>query len=218
MLSDMEMANAVTRSFLEAFDHGRDGVRFIQVGSNDGEHDDPLRTFVLGGTWGGVLIEPVPFVFERLRRNYGHRDLVPVNAAISGHDGFTDFYCLAETSDPLPTWYDQLGSFTLETLFDKWTEKLIPDLRERIIIITVPCLTFESLCDKHQVGAADLVHLDTEGIVCAPVAGAIRYLAAGTGLADGHPGGTLMGRVAAPRPRRSGHVQVSYQPRERAFA
>ena len=95
---------------------------------------------------GGVMVEPVPYVFDRLKRNYAHRsDLILVNAAITSYDGTSSFYCIEETSDALPAWYDQVGSFTLNTILDDWSEKMIPDLRERIKVINVSCLTFESL-------------------------------------------------------------------------
>src|ERR1035438_3422409 len=47
-----------------------DQLSFIEVGANDGEFDDPLREYIVKYPWKGVLIEPQPDVFERLKANY----------------------------------------------------------------------------------------------------------------------------------------------------
>jgi hypothetical protein len=48
-------------------------------------------------------------------------------------------------------------------MLDSWIEQVIPDIRERVITITVPCVTFESLCRRHSVERVDLLHIDAEG-------------------------------------------------------
>ncbi|TDC85525.1 FkbM family methyltransferase [Micromonospora sp. KC606] len=160
----MDLSDTVVARFLEGFHTAWETVFFVQIGSNDGEHNDPLRPFILAGGWQGIMVEPVPYVFERLTSNYGDRaGLNLVNTAVTDHDGVSDFYCLGESADPLPEWYDQLGSFTLESMLDSWIQQVIPDIRDRIITITVPCATFESLCRRHGVGEIDLLHIDAEG-------------------------------------------------------
>src|SRR5438552_16548503 len=42
----------------------------VQVGAHDGAVVDPLRAELVYRRWRGVLVEPVPYVFERLRANY----------------------------------------------------------------------------------------------------------------------------------------------------
>ena len=64
----------------------------VQIGANDGIVDDPLREFLLRGLWRGVLVEPVPYLFERLRRNYSSRpDLAFANVAIASQRGHMPF-------------------------------------------------------------------------------------------------------------------------------
>ncbi|MBT8114607.1 MAG: hypothetical protein KJP04_04470, partial [Arenicella sp.] len=51
---------------------GKTSVFFVQVGSNDGIHGDPLHDIIATNkNWIGIFIEPVGFLFERLVRNYG---------------------------------------------------------------------------------------------------------------------------------------------------
>jgi hypothetical protein len=40
---------------------------FVQIGANDGMGDDPVRRHVFEDGWVGVLVEPLPDVFERLQ-------------------------------------------------------------------------------------------------------------------------------------------------------
>lgn len=163
-MSEIGESNAILHQFIDAFDKNREQVFFIQIGANDGEHDDPLHHFVEESGWSGVLVEPVPYVFKRLQHTYAHRpDLVLVNAAISGHEGTATFYFLEESADALPIWYDQVGSFSLETILDDWSKKMIPDLRDRIRETEVECLTFTSLCAQSDVTRIDVIHIDTEG-------------------------------------------------------
>jgi FkbM family methyltransferase len=135
----------------------------VQVGVHDGTAIDPLRDELLRRPWRGILLEPVPYVFERLRANYGRYDrLILENAAIADEDGTRDFHHLPQTEDPsLWKWYDALGSFRREVVLGH--KRLIPDIEDRIVTTAVPCLTFDSLTKKHGVEHIDIVQIDTEG-------------------------------------------------------
>ena len=139
----------------------------MQVGSNDGEQHDPLRREILRRDWHGIMIEPVPYVFARLQRNYGAlgNRIVLENVAIGERDGTLPFYHLAPVGDfeaaGLPQWYDGIGSFKQEHVLKHVT--YIPDIAERLVCTEVPSLTFESLCNKHGVERVDLIHIDAEG-------------------------------------------------------
>jgi FkbM family methyltransferase len=147
---------------LEAFAAESPSAVFVQVGSNDAHDGDPLRRFIAEREWRGILTEPVPYVYERLRRRYGHHPrLVLENLAIADHDGSADFYHLAQSHDPLPHWYDQLGSFSPETVLKHLDE--IPDIAQRMRVMRVQCMSFESLCRKHGLTQIDLIHIDAEG-------------------------------------------------------
>ncbi len=138
---------------------------FIQVGSHDGTQLDPLREEILARKWSGIMVEPVPFVFERLRQNYGsNRRIALENVAIAERDGERPLYYVRETSDDgLPAWYDALASFRKDVILSERHKEIIPDIEQRVATISVPCLTFESLCKKHGVTGVDIVQIDTEG-------------------------------------------------------
>ena len=140
-------------------------AKFVQVGSNDGYHRDPLRRHIVGRHWTGILVEPVPYVFRRLQERYRDAQQVRLeNAAIAAEDGVCPFYFLRETDEAtnaLPEWYDNLGSFTKEVVLSH--RIAIPNIEELVVCEQVPCMTFESLCRKHGLDHVDLVHLDAEG-------------------------------------------------------
>ena len=151
---------------LRAFARTYPDAVFVEIGANDGDKHDHLRPLIIANGWRGVLVEPVPYLFERLRANYAGVARVQFeNAAIAEADGALDFYHLPEAPpderEHLPEWYDTIGSFSRETVMRHATA--IDGIAERIVETQVPTLTFESLCERHGLEQVDLVAIDTEG-------------------------------------------------------
>jgi len=154
------------RALLRAFADRYPTAVFVEIGSNDGEQHDHLRPHILGLSWSGVMVEPVPYVFERLVRNYGHLERVRLeNAAVGETDGHRDFFYLQDASQAerrsMPSWYDGVGSFSRESVLSH--ARHIADIEERIVCRQVPTITFESLCARHHLDRIDLLVIDTEG-------------------------------------------------------
>lgn len=145
-------------------------LQFIQIGSHDGVSGDPLRTLVLSHSdWKGIFVEPVKYLFDRLKRNYSaNQNYIFENLAVSTHSGKQQFYFLKEHAKSklgdLPPWYDQLGSFNKAHILKYCNWKVDPFKLERYIeATTIECITFSDLCNKHNVKQFDLLHIDTEG-------------------------------------------------------
>jgi len=150
--------------FLANFNHHYKEVLFIQIGSNDGKSNDPIHQFVFAGKWKGLLVEPVDYLFNRLKETYRSvaGNVHFVNAAVSEKDGFATFYSIKETSDSsLPRWYDQLGSFDKNIILKH--KDSIPGIENLIEEKQVPSLTFSTLCAIGGFSKFDLLHIDTEG-------------------------------------------------------
>ena len=110
------------------------------------------------------MVEPVPYVFDRLRRNMaGNPRVALANVAIADTDGTKDFFHLAEAppGDQVWAWYHALGSFDRELLLSH--VELIPDIASRVVTTPVTCLTFDSLCAQHGLSTVDVIQIDTEG-------------------------------------------------------
>jgi FkbM family methyltransferase len=151
---------------LRAFAERYEEPFFVEIGANDGDHDDHLRPFILSRPWRGIMVEPVPYIFDRLVRNYGGIDrVITANVAIAERDGTLPFYHLAEPDreerERLPAWSDGIGSFSREAVLSHG--RAITDVDRRIVEQEVPALTFDSLCRSHDVERVDLVLVDTEG-------------------------------------------------------
>lgn len=151
---------------LRAFADSYPEARFVEVGANDGDHHDHLRPLILSRRWSGVMVEPVPYIFDRLRKNYGDLERVRLlNVAIADRDGSLPFYFVRDASPEerraLPDWYDGIGSLSRSSLIRH--RGRIPDIDERVVEREVPCMRFGSLCDAEGIDSLDLLVIDTEG-------------------------------------------------------
>lgn len=141
----------------------RPTATFVQVGAHDGTQLDPLREAILGSSWRGVMVEPVPYVFERLHARYRtNRRITLENVAVADVDGTKPFHFLPEVEDDdVWRWYDALGSFRREVVLAH--DEFVDDIADRLVTVDVPCVTFETLCARHGLRHVDVVQMDTEG-------------------------------------------------------
>lgn len=150
---------------LEALAETQRETRFVQIGANDGVTDDPLHYFIVNYGWRGILVEPVPRIFESLKRTYARcPGLIFENVAISSREGLHDFYDVADPAEPghgLPPWYPELGSLSREVVLSHAREH--PAIERHLRVQQVACITFKSLCARHAVSTLDLIAIDAEG-------------------------------------------------------
>jgi FkbM family methyltransferase len=153
---------ATEYGYLSGFARARQDVFFLQIGAHDGKTDDLLHDFVRKYCWKGVLVEPVPYLFDRLVRNYnGVPGLAFENKAIGVGGGRQTFYHLRQNDDALPPWYDQLGSFDKHVILSHRDK--IPNIEDYIVTEAVECISFGTLIEAHRISRIDLVLIDTEG-------------------------------------------------------
>ena len=153
-------ADSLTVAWVIALRAGRP-LTFVQIGSNDGVIHDPIHQVVRACGWSGVLVEPLPPLFERLVANYdGVPGLAFENAAVGTVDGTSTLYGV----DPRPGdpyWIDQVASFDRATLEGHGDR--IAGVRERIVEFPVASLTLPTLIARNQLNSVDLMHIDVEG-------------------------------------------------------
>ena len=142
-------------------------VSFIQIGANDGLRNDPIREFIVRDQWRGVLIEPLPPVFEMLRRNYaylnGSRKLAFENAAISSSESTLTFYTIADTLlETLPL-EEQLDLLRKSSFSREHVEQFVGNPAD-VVRVEVPCATVGAIIQRHfPENAIDLLAIDAEG-------------------------------------------------------
>jgi FkbM family methyltransferase len=139
---------------------------FVEIGANDGDQHDHLRRHLLVHPWTGLLVEPVPYVFERLRDTWrGVNRLTLVNAAVAEHDGTARFYYLRDASREerasLPDWYDGVGSLNRDVILSH--ARQMPDIADRLVELEVETMTYGTLLTRYGLERVDLLVIDAEG-------------------------------------------------------
>jgi FkbM family methyltransferase len=136
---------------------------FIQVGANDAKSGDPIFEYVHHFNWKGILLEPIPYLFDLMVENYKEcKNLIFENAAIDAKDGTRALYRLkksVQTTDP--EWYEQLGSFSKEVISSHRSS--IPDFDNHLVVEQVKCITFNTLLNRYTPNQVNLLVIDTEG-------------------------------------------------------
>ncbi|OGK32270.1 hypothetical protein A3F57_03775 [Candidatus Roizmanbacteria bacterium RIFCSPHIGHO2_12_FULL_36_11] len=151
-------------NIIKQYNSGTNSFFFIQIGSNDGRGDIIYRYVKqYKYHWNGILIEPVRYIFKRLKKTYkSFSGLAFENVAIDNKDGYRTFYWIEKNSEPgNPFWYDQLGTFKKEVIQKHRNE--IPNFDKYLIKERVKCLSFSKLLNKHSVYKIDFLCIDTEG-------------------------------------------------------
>ena len=134
----------------------------VQIGANDGRSGDPLLEAFSRTRWSGLLVEPVPHLYERLVARYGDRPGVRLErAAVSTNDGEAPLYRLRSVPGETPEWFDQLGTLNRDVLLKHRSS--VPDIESLLVEERVPTVRLETLLARHSVSRLDLLVIDTEG-------------------------------------------------------
>jgi len=138
---------------------------FVKVGANDGISGDPVANVLLAHEeWKGLLIEPVPFIFDRLRKNFGDsKRYILEQVAIGANTGKATFYYVdgraIDSIPDLPIWYDQLGSFNRDHIAKHLDGELTPFILE----CSVQVCPLSEVLKRNGIQKVHLLHIDTEG-------------------------------------------------------
>jgi len=134
----------------------------VVVGAYDGLQNDPVSRFIRTHDCRGILIEPQPTIYERLRENY--RDfprLTLLNVAIDETSGSRLFHSVKAGSD-LPEWTEQIASFSLDHV--KKHESDAPGLAAHIVSQPIRTISFHDLFAQFDVTSIDVLQIDAEGM------------------------------------------------------
>lgn len=162
-------------AFLSDYSHSvGDSFTVVQIGANDGITHDPIHKFIKRDKWGGVLLEPQSYVFDKyLSKIYRkHPNIIVLNAAMGMEDGEAPLYKIGFSN---ARWATGLATFeraTLEKAFSSGhvnrkckKEKInIPeDTTTHIVEEKVNIISLETLRKKYKLNKIDLLMIDTEG-------------------------------------------------------
>ena len=139
----------------------RQGVGFVQVGAFDGFANDPIHDLVRHFGWQGVLVEPQPDAFQRLRENYaGVEGLVFLNAAIADARGTMTLWRISGDEAGDPWWRGQVSSFDRDHVLKhiRHDERLAA----RLVGEPVQTLTINDVFERSP-RPVDVLQVDAEG-------------------------------------------------------
>ena len=130
---------------------------FVQIGANDGVLDDPLRDLIIEYHLAGLLIEPLPDFFEKLRKNYKDQpQLIFENIAIATKEALFTMYRVKSDARVLKEWHGMASFEKKHLLGEKIPDKYIEPY-------VVQALTLQTVLTKHHIDQIDLLQVDTEG-------------------------------------------------------
>jgi FkbM family methyltransferase len=149
----------------------RGDVFFCQIGACDGKQFDQLYEFVCRFNWRGVLVEPVPDVFELLRSNYQHcSQLRFENVAISERfeqKVINRIPLDVIKANAVPEWAIGMSTFFPERNGIEDPHNEYPPgyalIRKFVRQELVTCVPLDYVFRKHDIAKLDLMQIDAEG-------------------------------------------------------
>jgi FkbM family methyltransferase len=147
------------KQILNRYNEKKNGnVHFLQIGAMDGVKHDDLYPFVMSHDWTGVLVEPLPDMFEKLIDNYALKDgLRFENSAITVKSGPIQLHRIPiekVRDKTVPEWAEGCSTLILDGYID--------DLLPHMVSETVRGITIDTLYEKYG-NSFDFVQIDTEG-------------------------------------------------------
>lgn len=138
-------------------------LTFIQIGANDGIHGDPIRHYIMSHCWRGILVEPQPDVYERLRENLSSSAdrLIFENVAIGSSGSKLILYRapvnVLKPGEALP------HSLTVTSSNPHVVARQTGLPVRSLVKLTVPAITLDELADRHGLAQFDVLQIDVEG-------------------------------------------------------
>jgi FkbM family methyltransferase len=145
-------------------------VFFVQIGAMDGVSFDPLYQYVIRYGWRGLLVEPLPDLFEQLKRSYSsHPGMIFENVAIAEKPCSKEMYRVpldAVEHGLVPIWAKGISSFFNDRNAlggVRIPAESFEQIRPYITTQSVACDTLPHLLERHHVRKIDVFVMDVEG-------------------------------------------------------
>ena len=144
---------------LEALARQPQGFKFVQIGAHDGVRYDDLYRFVTNQLCSGIVVEPLPDAFERLRANYAdYPRILAINKAIHESAPVLSLYRVSPSAlARYAGWASGIASFDRDHLLH---HGIAPG---DVSAVSVSCTPLMKLLEETSMLDADLLQIDTEG-------------------------------------------------------
>jgi FkbM family methyltransferase len=126
-------------------------LTFLQIGAFDGHGDDDLHELIMAHRLRGLLVEPQPAAFARLKEAYSDQPQVKLlQAAIAEEQGARTLYCRKHQA-------------SMAASFDRQHLRRHGIADSDIVAVPVPCHTVASALALAELDRVDLLQIDAEG-------------------------------------------------------
>jgi FkbM family methyltransferase len=143
----------------------KQNITALNIGSMDGVMFDEMIGYTNMYNFKVLYVEPIPYLFDRLKNNISNDNALFENSAISDYDGEIEmltidrevidsglvhscFYGMSAVYPPK----NGLGSEFDKPTVDKYGQ-----------LVRVPCITFNTLMSRHNLPNFDILKVDAEG-------------------------------------------------------
>lgn len=142
----------------------------VQIGANDGvcagrdgvTTTCPVYPLIQRFRWPGILIEPVDWLFQKLRAAYAdHDNLAFENTAISDRAGVLPFFRIREDAVDAPWYAHKISGVTDKVIQDELAFR--DDLEAILIREHVACETLDAVLERNACDEFDILQIDVEG-------------------------------------------------------
>lgn len=138
------------------FRNKRNGV-FVDIGAHDGKSGSNTYFFEKELGWTGICFEPMPNVFEKLKKN---RNCVCIEACVAKTEGIVPFVWVNS-----PGGVDMLSGM-LDTYDPRHWARMRTECREQggtYTIVNMDAIRLDTVLQEHGIKKIDYLSVDTEG-------------------------------------------------------
>lgn len=138
----------------------------INIGAMDGIMFDELHSYKMRYDIKTLYVEPIPYLFEKLKNNItDHSNNIFENSAISDYDGKIDMLTInkeaIDSGRVHNCFYGMSAVYPPKNgLGSEGDKETVNQFGE---MVSVDCITFKTLMDKHKISTFDIIKIDTEG-------------------------------------------------------
>ena len=146
----------------------KENLFVVQIGAMDGINFDDTRGFLDMYKWNSLLVEPIPALFNELKENFKDRhNYLYENSAIANYNGEIEMLTVPPDviiKEELHPGYKGMSAiYPLKNGFGTSYQRDIDVKSQFGVNMNVPCITFETLCNKHNIHKIDILICDAEG-------------------------------------------------------
>ena len=139
----------------------------LQIGANDGLKDDPVQDIIKKNNLSALLVEPLPYLFDALTKNYsGFPKVQFERAAISSQPGNALIYQIDPAAKEFPDWVHGTATLDRRVIMRHQVATGLSKAHFELNIQEVPIsiITVRELLARHpDLAAPSIVVIDAEG-------------------------------------------------------